>query len=94
MAKGSGTTRRRTSGNPRGLSDVSEREFASVTGMRYGHPVDTYRAQLAVANGIPDNQVMWTGHTAKEVKDYLKMQIRKMGGSTRVGRMSDWFIEG
>ena len=69
----------------------SEKEFFSVTGMRYGADVDVYRSQLAVANEIPDEIIMHTGHTAKEVKKFLTEYIKSLGGSTEVGDVSDWF---
>lgn len=104
MAKQSGTTKSvgsggaaasRTSapvsgGNIADKMGMTERQFASITGTRYGLSLTSYQTSLAIANEVPDNQTMWTGHKAKEVKDTLKKIIRAMGGSTNV-KMNDFF---
>ncbi len=104
MAKGNGTTKSvgsggaaasRTSapvseGNIADKMGMTEKEFASITGYGYGNTLSSYQTALALANEIPDNLTMWTGHKAKEVKDTLKKIIRAMGGSTNV-KMNDFF---
>lgn len=100
MAKRSGTTRYAGSGASSSgrtantsIADkvgMTEQQFASITGNGYGLDLTAYQTSLAIANGIPDNQTMWTGHKASEVKEALKKIIRAMGGSTNV-KMSDFF---
>ena len=106
MAKGSGTTKTVGSGNASASRQnpaqsggggnveskmgMTEKQFANITGMGYGQPLTAYQTSLAIANEIPDSQTMWTGHTAKEVKDNLKKMIKLLGGSTNV-KMEDFF---
>ena len=90
MGKGSGTTRSVGSGSKSVLP--TEKEFAKVTGLGYGHPVSTYQTSLALVNNIPNNTKIFTGATAKEVKELLKKYIKKLGGSTKVGKVENWII--
>lgn len=69
---------------------MSERQFAMITGYRFGLDVSHYQTSLAIANEIQDDKVMWTGYKAKVVKETLKKIIRFLGGSTDV-KMSDYF---